>query len=178
MASTKRAAGSQGQGAAAVKDGEYEKVPLEGGGYKRRRVGSKKWQRYCEHGTRKERCKECGGSGICEHGRQRSRCKECGGGAICEHGRIRNQCKECGGASICEHGRRRSQCKECGGSGICEHGRRRSQCKECGGASICEHGRRRNRCKVCKAPKHQGEGPGEEGAAPPPGVTSMATVVI
>ena len=33
----------------------------------------------CEHGRRRSRCKECGGSGICEHGRQRSKCKECGG---------------------------------------------------------------------------------------------------
>ena len=24
-------------------------------------------------------CKDCGGSGICEHGRRRCRCKECGG---------------------------------------------------------------------------------------------------
>ena len=50
---------------------------------------------------------------LCEHGRRRSRCKECGGSSICEHGRVRSKCKECGGGSICEHGRRRSQCKEC-----------------------------------------------------------------
>ena len=95
MASTKRAAGSQGQGAAAAKDGEYEKVPLEGGGYKRRRVGAKAWKYHCEHGKQKERCKECGGKGVCEHGRERHRCKECGGKGICEHGRQRHHCKEC-----------------------------------------------------------------------------------
>ena len=32
----------------------------------------------CEHGRRKDRCKECGGCGICEHGRRRTHCKECG----------------------------------------------------------------------------------------------------
>ena len=57
------------QGAESVKSSEYEEVPLEGGGFKRRRVGAKHWQRYCEHGTRKQSCKECGGSSICEHGR-------------------------------------------------------------------------------------------------------------
>ena len=50
----------------------------------------------CEHGRRRDRCKECGGGSICEHGRQRSRCKECGGGSLCEHGRMRSRCKECG----------------------------------------------------------------------------------
>ena len=43
----------------------------------------------CEHGRRRQHCKECGGSGLCEHGRQRHRCKECGGASICEHGRRR-----------------------------------------------------------------------------------------
>jgi hypothetical protein len=38
----------------------------------------KKQPTKCQHG--KQRCKECGGSGLCEHGRRRSRCKECGGG--------------------------------------------------------------------------------------------------
>ena len=37
----------------------------------------------------------------CEHGRRRNDCKECGGASICEHGRLRNQCKECGGSGIC-----------------------------------------------------------------------------
>ena len=59
-----------------VVDG-YEKVMLEDGGFKRRRVGAKKWQRHCVHGRIPNRCKDCGGASICEHGRQRSRCKEC-----------------------------------------------------------------------------------------------------
>ena len=102
---------------------------------------------HCEHGQRRNRCKESGGGSICEHGRRRSQCKECGGGSFCEHGRQRHYvlCKECGGGSICEHGRVRSQCKECGGASICEHGRQRRQCKECGGTSICEHGRVRSK---------------------------------
>jgi hypothetical protein len=40
---------------------EYEEVALEGGGFKRRRVGAKRWQYRCEHGKEKSRCKECGG---------------------------------------------------------------------------------------------------------------------
>ena len=111
-------------------------------------ISTKKY--YCEHGTYKYQCKECGGSSICEHGRQRSTCKECGGSSICEHGRRRSTCKECGGSSICEHRRERNQCKECGGSKICEHGRIRSTCKECGGTSVCEHGRQRPQCTDCK----------------------------
>ena len=130
------------EGKASKRGAEYEQVPVEGGGFKRRRVGAKVWQYRCEHGI------------------QRSNCKQCGGKGLCEHGRIRRQCKECGGKGVCEHGRLRYQCKECGGKGICEHGRRRYQCKE------------------CKEPKSQGGGLGEEGAAPPPGITSMETVVI
>ena len=94
-----------------VVDG-YEKVMLEDGGFKKRRVGAKQWNRHCNHGCQRSTCKECGGASICEHGRRRSECKECGGASICEHGRRRSHCKECGGASICEHGRIRSQCKE------------------------------------------------------------------
>ena len=41
-----------------VVDG-YEKVMLEDGGFKRRRVGAKKWQRMCEHGRERSKCKEC-----------------------------------------------------------------------------------------------------------------------
>ena len=139
----KRSRGIAEVGPVEVVDG-YEKVMLEDGGFKKRRVGAKQWQRHCNHGRVRSRCKECGGASICEHGRRRSSCKECGGASICEHGRERSACKECGGASICEHGRRRSDCKECGGASICEHGRGRSRCKECGGASTCEHGRRRS----------------------------------
>ena len=120
MATKRKQASHQGEGEG------YEEVPLEGGGFKRRRVGAKYWQRHCKHGGQK------------------------------------------------------ASCKECGGASICEHGRHRFACKECGGASICLHDRMRYRCQVCKAPKRQGEGPGEEGTAPPPpaGVTSMATTVV
>ena len=31
----------------------------------------------CEHGRRKDRCKECGGPSFCEHARRRSECKKC-----------------------------------------------------------------------------------------------------
>ena len=143
MPSTKRK-----QGAESAESGEYEEVPLEGGGYKRRRVGAKQWQRYCEHGRQKQSCKECGGSSVCEHGRQRSTCKECGGSSVCEHGRHRFVCKECGGASICEHGRQRSRCKECGGGSSQGQGR------------------------------GPGKEQDQEGSTPPPSVPSMATVVI
>jgi hypothetical protein len=56
----------------------------------------------CEHGKRKSRCKECGGSQICEHGKFKSRCKECGGSAFCEHGKLKSYCKECGGSALCK----------------------------------------------------------------------------
>ena len=68
---------------------------------------------------------------LCEHGDRRERCKECGGSSICEHGRIKDICKECGGSSICEHGKERRLCRECEGTGICEHKIRRSICKTC-----------------------------------------------
>ena len=48
---------------------EYDIIETEDGGYKRRRVGSigkaRQWHYFCVHGTRKERCKICGGSSIC-----------------------------------------------------------------------------------------------------------------
>ena len=103
----------------------------------------------CEHGRRKSRCKECGGSEICEHGRRNIECIECGGSQICEHDRIKRGCKECGGSQICEHNKRKSICKECYGSQICEHGNRKSRCKECGGSEICDHGRIKSTCKEC-----------------------------
>ena len=105
---TKRKHANQGE-----ESGGYEEVPLEGGGFKRRRVGAKAWQYMCSHGGRRSVCKECGGKGICEHGRERYTCKECGGKGVCVHGRQRYACKECGGKGICEHGRVRSKCKQC-----------------------------------------------------------------
>lgn len=108
-----------------------------------------KGRKKCEHGRRRNSCKECGGSQICVHRRVRSKCKGCDGASICQHGRQKVLCKECGGSQICGHRRRRSQCRECGGASICEHGRVRSQCRECGGTSVCDHERRKSKCKEC-----------------------------
>jgi hypothetical protein len=94
--------------------------------------GQKDSKSKCEHGKRRSRCKECGGSQICEHGTQHDHCKDCGGSQICEHGAQRSTCKRCGGGAICEHNRQRAHCKKCGGTSYCEHGRHRSQCKQCG----------------------------------------------
>jgi hypothetical protein len=104
----------------------------------------------CEHGRKKNICRDCGGASICSHDRRRNRCRDCGGSSICSHGRQKNRCRDCGGASICSHGRRRSDCRDCGGSSICNHGRRRNFCKDCRGASICNHGRIRSQCVECK----------------------------
>ena len=47
-----------------------------------------KWGKIvCEHGRRKNQCKECGGSSICEHGRRKSRCNE----PSCVEARARNK---------------------------------------------------------------------------------------
>jgi hypothetical protein len=54
------------------------------------------------------------GSQVCEHGRRRNLCKECHGSQICEHGIVRSGCKSCGGSRVCEHKRQRGDCKECG----------------------------------------------------------------
>ena len=104
---------------------------------------------FCKHGKQKQICKKCGGSGICEHGKRKSRCKECGGSEFCEHGKNKYVCKECDGSGICEHGKNKSICKECGGSGICKHGKQKRFCKECDGSAFCEHGKEKSRCKEC-----------------------------
>ena len=49
----------------------------------------------------------------CEHGRRKNECKDCKGASICEHDRIRIQCKDCNGSQICQHNKQRSRCKEC-----------------------------------------------------------------
>jgi len=116
---------------------KYEKVPLEGGGFERRRVGAKQWKFHCEHGRRKENCKERGGSSVCEHGRQHRTCKECSGAPICEEGWSTQHVQgTCGGEEVqYEHGRRRRPCKEHGGSSVYEHGRQpMPQVKECRGS--------------------------------------------
>lgn len=111
---------------------------------------TKRKKGHCEHGRRKSRCKECGGSQICQHGRVKSVCKECKGSSICTHGRVKSACKECGGSQICLHGRLKLTCKQCRGSQICTHGKRKSVCKQCKGSSICTHGRIRLKCKECR----------------------------
>ena len=68
----------------------------------------KKVHKKCEHDKRKDRCKDCGGSGICEHGKIKYSCKECGGSGICEHNRHKNSCKDCGGSVFCKHGKRKA----------------------------------------------------------------------
>ena len=102
----------------------------------------------CEHGRRKDRCRDCG-TGICEHKKLKRYCRECGAKAICEHGRRRDRCRDCGGSQICEHNKRRSSCVDCGGGEICEHQRIRGTCKECGGSQICEHNIFKRNCKEC-----------------------------
>ena len=98
----------------------------------------KKCRVKCEHNRRKNRCKDCGGSGICEHNRYKNDCKDCGGSRICEHNRRKDQCKECGGSSFCEHNRYKNDCKDCGGSRFCEHNRQKRFCKDCGGSRLCK----------------------------------------
>jgi len=93
-------------------------------------MSCKKYQ--CEHGRRKSRCKDCGGSSLCVHNRQKNNCKECGGSSFCVHNRMKVTCIECGGSQICSHNRRKCECKDCGGISICVHNRRKAQCRECG----------------------------------------------
>ena len=92
----------------------------------------------CEHGKRKDRCRECGGSGLCEHGKRKERCRECGGSGLCEHGKQKAFCRECSGSALCEHGKQKAFCRECGGSSLCQHGNKKSRCIDCGGSEICK----------------------------------------
>ena len=126
----------------------------------------------CEHGRRKDRCKDCGGAGICKHNRLRFQCKDCGGSQICEHNhrkatclkcagsqickhnKIKGMCIECGGSELCHHGRSKYKCKECRGNQICQHGVLKYNCKECNGSQRCEHGRLKQSCKDCGGSKY------------------------
>ena len=121
----------------------------------------------CEHGKRKEICKDCGGSQICKHDKRKEHCIDCGGSQICEHKKVKYTCKECGGSQICEHKKNKNfcieckgrmicehkknkySCIECGGSYICEHKKNKYSCIECGGSQICEHKKRKINCLVC-----------------------------
>ena len=75
--------------------------------------------RKCEHGKRKNLCKQCNGSALCKHQRQKLHCKECRPitcKAYCEHNKQRSRCQLCGGSGICKHGREKYRCKDCRGS--------------------------------------------------------------
>lgn len=52
-------------------------------------------RKLCEHGTRKDRCKFCDGSGVCKHKRRKDYCKTCGGSTYCEHGKQKRRCPLC-----------------------------------------------------------------------------------
>ena len=69
--------------------------------------------RFCEHGLRRDYCKDCGGGGICKHRIQKNYCKPCRGSRICEHGREKRFCRNCGGIGICEHNHEIRKCKRC-----------------------------------------------------------------
>lgn len=113
------------------------------------KIKTPKTQHNCEHGKRKSRCLDCGGSEMCNHNKRRSRCVECKGSEICEHKKIRISCVDCGGSQICEHKTVRSRCIKCYGSQICEHKRLRSNCVDCGGSQICKHNKIKSRCRDC-----------------------------
>ena len=114
-----------------------------------KKLNSRKTYGICNHGKRKNDCKECCGSGICDHGKRRRRCIKCGGSGICQHKKVRTDCIECCGSGICHHKRLRRDCIECIGSQICEHRKRRRECVECSGSQICEHSKRRSECVEC-----------------------------
>ena len=112
-------------------------------------MSDQKKKYHCDHGKRKQYCKDCGGSALCKHGKRKSRCKECGGSALCKHGKEKDDCKDCGGSAFCVHGKRKRYCKDCGGSAFCVHGKDKSRCKDCGGSQICVHGKVKSRCREC-----------------------------
>ena len=105
--------------------------------------------RKCEHGKRKELCRDCGGLSICIHSKQRAHCKECDGSAFCSHGKEKAYCRECGGSAFCKHDKIRTHCTECGGTVFCIHGKHKPRCKECGGSAICVHDKIKYRCRDC-----------------------------
>ena len=90
----------------------------------------------------------------CEHGKRKSRCVECGGSEICQHKKVKNDCIECKGSSICEHERRRRYCNDCNGCLMCVHKCDRSRCVKCKGSGICQHNKSKSVCKLCSNPKH------------------------
>lgn len=79
-----------------------------------------KIRKKCEHGKRKEECKECNSKSLCEHNKFKSMCKDCNGSKICIHKKFKTNCKLCGGSSFCKHNKYKSICKECNGSKLCK----------------------------------------------------------
>ena len=118
--------------------------------YRKKYYLENKEKNTCEHGKRKEICKECGGICICEHGRQKHNCKSCGGSQICIHNKQVQTCITCGGSSFCEHNKRKAVCVPCNGQQICDHGKVRSRCRDCDGSAFSEHKRIKYRCIDCK----------------------------
>lgn len=111
----------------------------------------------CEHGNKKPRCKDCGGSAYCIHKKEKRYCKEgCGGSEFCIHNKEKRYCREgCGGSAYCIHDKIKRLCKEgCGGSAYCIHEKQKGRCKEgCGGSQICEHLKERSKCIECTPEK-------------------------
>ena len=134
----------------------YEKIMLVDGGFKRRRVGAKKWQRYCAHERRRDQCKICARTLLCKHLRARTLCKKCNdAGLMCEHGCQRAECRICEPKSFCEHNRERSKCDACrtqksSQASYCDHGRVYDQCHECRPSLICRHDRHLAHCGTCR----------------------------
>uniref|UniRef100_A0A0G4G5P3 Uncharacterized protein n=1 Tax=Chromera velia CCMP2878 TaxID=1169474 RepID=A0A0G4G5P3_9ALVE len=136
---------------------------------------SKEARPRCEHGTPKDRCCRCRGTGpqACVHRRRKEECTICQGSQVCEHGRRRYRCLDCKGRGICEHGGQKFRCMKCQGGGICVHGKRRFVCVECGGKGLCEHKAQKGLCMQCPCAAHSvprflctecgGKGPCEHG---------------
>lgn len=103
----------------------------------------------CIHGTRSDRCIECGGSGICEHNKRRSSCSDCGGSQICEHKTNKHTCRKCKGSQVCKHGNIQAKCVKCKGRGVCEHKKLRYICIKCKGKGICKHNKHKGHCRKC-----------------------------
>lgn len=113
---------------------------------------SKRQSQTCEHGKRKYRCIECGGSGLCIHKKEKSRCFDCGGKSICEHKRIKSRCRDCGGSQVCIHGREKCRCIYCNGSQICIHHKDKAKCYDCN-PKKCIHDLIIYSCKKCRIEK-------------------------
>ena len=104
---------------------------------------------HCVHKKRRNRCIECGGSGICVHKKQKRYCIECDGSGICVHKKQKRYCIECDGSEMCVHKKQKRYCIECDGSEMCVHKKQRRYCIECDGFDICVHKKERRYCIEC-----------------------------